>query len=69
MTDILRLQTLRYALHTDANTFTGTPGKFVKREDTVRSFKEILEGKHDGLPESAFYMVGSIEEAVARGAK
>jgi F-type H+-transporting ATPase subunit beta len=39
----------------------------VKREDTVRSFKEILEGKHDSLPESAFYMVGSIEEAVARG--
>jgi F-type H+-transporting ATPase subunit beta len=35
----------------------------------VRSFKEILEGKHDHLPESAFYMVGSIEEAVARGAK
>jgi F-type H+-transporting ATPase subunit beta len=41
----------------------------VKREDTVRSFKEILEGKHDALPESAFYMVGSIEEAVARGQK
>ena len=35
----------------------------------MRSFKEILEGKHDNLPESAFYMVGSIEEAVARGAK
>ena len=52
-----------------AEAFTGTPGKFVKREDTVRSFKEILEGKHDALPESAFYMVGSIEEAVARGAK
>ena len=50
-----------------AEAFTGTPGKFVKREDTVRSFKEILEGKHDNLPESAFYMVGSIEEAVARG--
>jgi len=50
-----------------AEAFTGTPGKFVKREDTVRSFKEILEGKHDSLPESAFYMVGSIEEAVARG--
>ena len=50
-----------------AEAFTGTPGKFVKREDTVRSFKEILEGKHDGLSESAFYMVGSIEEAVARG--
>jgi F-type H+-transporting ATPase subunit beta len=52
-----------------AEAFTGTPGKFVKREDTVRSFKEILEGKHDSLPESAFYMVGSIEEAVARGGK
>jgi F-type H+-transporting ATPase subunit beta len=52
-----------------AEAFTGTPGKFVKREDTVRSFKEILEGKHDGLPESAFYMVGGIEEAVARGEK
>jgi F-type H+-transporting ATPase subunit beta len=50
-----------------AEAFTGTPGKFVKREDTVRSFKEILEGKHDALPESAFYMVGSIDEAVARG--
>src|SRR5947207_1132792 len=47
-----------------AEAFTGTPGKFVKREDTVRSFKEILEGKHDDLPEQAFYMVGAIEEAV-----
>jgi len=46
-----------------AETFTGTPGKFVKLADTVRSFKEILEGKHDDLPEQAFYMVGSIEEA------
>jgi F-type H+-transporting ATPase subunit beta len=52
-----------------AEAFTGTPGKFVKREDTVRSFKEILDGKHDALPEQAFYMVGSIEEAVARGSK
>ena len=52
-----------------AEQFTGISGKFVKREDTVRSFKEILEGKHDSLPESAFYMVGSIEEAVARAAK
>ena len=41
----------------------------MKREDTVRSFREILEGKHDDLPESAFYLVGSIEEAVARGKK
>ena len=52
-----------------AEAFTGTPGKFVKREDTVRSFREILEGKHDDLPESAFYLVGSIEEAVLRGKK
>jgi hypothetical protein len=44
-----------------AEQFTGTPGKFVSREDTVRGFKEILEGKHDALPEQAFYMVGSIE--------
>ena len=52
-----------------AEAFTGAPGKFVKREDTVRSFKEILEGKHDDLPESAFYMCGSIEESVARAEK
>jgi F0F1-type ATP synthase beta subunit len=39
---------------------------FVPREDTVRSFKEILEGKHDALPEDAFYMVSSIEAAVAK---
>ena len=49
-----------------AETFTGTPGIFVNREDTVRSFKEILEGKHDDLPEQAFYMVGAIEEAVEK---
>jgi F-type H+-transporting ATPase subunit beta len=51
-----------------AEVFTGTPGLFVPREDTVRSFQEILDGKHDALPEQAFYMVGSIEDAVARGA-
>lgn len=49
-----------------AETFTSMPGKFVKVEDTVRSFKEIIDGKHDDLPESAFYMVGSIEEAVEK---
>jgi F-type H+-transporting ATPase subunit beta len=49
-----------------AETFTGTPGKFVKVEDTVRGFMEILEGKHDDLPEQAFYMVGGIEEVVAK---
>ncbi len=43
--------------------FTGAEGKFVKVEDTVRGFKEIVEGKHDDLPEQAFYMVGGIEEA------
>jgi F-type H+-transporting ATPase subunit beta len=46
-----------------AETFTGTPGKFVKVEETVKGFKEILDGKHDDLPEQAFYMVGGIEEA------
>jgi F-type H+-transporting ATPase subunit beta len=48
--------------------FTGRPGKYVKVEDTVRGFKEILEGKYDSLPEQAFYMVGGIEE-VAEAAK
>jgi F-type H+-transporting ATPase subunit beta len=50
-----------------AEGFTGTPGETVKLEDTVRGFKEILDGKHDELPEQAFYMVGPIEQAVARG--
>src|SRR5579884_1977381 len=47
--------------------FTGTPGVFVKLEDTIRGFAEILDGKHDDLPEQAFYMVGTIEDAVERG--
>lgn len=49
-----------------AEQFTNMPGKYVAVKDTVRSFKEILEGKHDDLPESAFYMVGTIEEAVEK---
>ena len=49
-----------------AETFTGAPGRFVSRDDTVRSFQEILNGDHDDLPEQAFYMVGSIEEAVEK---
>jgi len=49
-----------------AEAFTGTPGKFVVLQETIRGFAEILEGKHDALPEQAFYMVGSIDEAVAR---
>ncbi len=52
-----------------AETFTGIPGKYVKVEDTVKGFKEILEGKHDDLPEQAFYMVGTIEEAVEKAKK
>jgi F-type H+-transporting ATPase subunit beta len=52
-----------------AEQFTGTPGKYVPIADTIRGFKEILEGKHDALPEQAFYMVGTIEEAVERAAQ
>lgn len=50
-----------------AEQFTGTPGKYVQLKDTIRGFKEIIEGKHDDLPEQAFLMVGTIEEAVAKG--
>ena len=49
--------------------FTGIEGKYVKIEDTIRGFKEIVEGKHDDLPEQAFYYVGTIEEAREKGAK
>lgn len=49
-----------------AQEFTGQEGKYVKLEETVRGFKEIVEGKHDKLPEQAFYMVGTIEEAVEK---
>ncbi len=52
-----------------AEQFTGMPGCYVKVEDTVRSFKEILEGKYDAMPESAFYMVGGIDEAIAKAEK
>ncbi|HEX9014647.1 MAG TPA: F0F1 ATP synthase subunit beta [Chloroflexota bacterium] len=49
-----------------AEAFTGTPGEYVTIRETVRGFKEILEGKHDALPEQAFYMVGTIDAAVAK---
>jgi F-type H+-transporting ATPase subunit beta len=49
-----------------AEQFTGTPGVYVRIEDTIRAFKEILEGKHDELPEQAFYMVGTIEDAMEK---
>jgi len=47
--------------------FTGLEGKYVKLEDTIKGFREIVDGKHDNLPEQAFYMVGTIEEAVEKG--
>jgi F-type H+-transporting ATPase subunit beta len=50
-----------------AEVFTGTPGVFVKLEDTVRSFGAICSGEYDHLPEAAFYMVGTIEDAVKKG--
>ena len=50
-----------------AEAFTGSPGIYVKLEDTIRGFQEIIEGRHDDLPESAFYMVGTIAEAVEKG--
>ena len=52
-----------------AEAFTGTAGKYVKIDDTVRAFKEIVEGKHDDIPEQAFYMVGGIEEVIEKAKK
>ena len=46
--------------------FTGIPGKYVPLKETIRSFKELVDGKHDDLPEQAFYMVGGIEEAIEK---
>ena len=52
-----------------AEQFTGTAGVYVRLDDTIRGFKEILEGKYDELPEQAFYMVGTIEQAVEKAKK
>jgi len=52
-----------------AETFTGSPGKYVTLKDTIRAFKGIIDGEYDHLPEQAFYMVGGIEEAAAKGAE
>ncbi len=52
-----------------AEVFTGSPGKYVPLKDTIRGFKEILDGKYDEIPEGAFYMVGNIEEALAKAEK
>jgi F-type H+-transporting ATPase subunit beta len=52
-----------------AETFTGSPGKYVSLKETIRGFREIVDGKHDALPEQAFYMVGGIDEAVEKAKK
>jgi F-type H+-transporting ATPase subunit beta len=52
-----------------AQQFTGLEGRYVKLEDTIRGFKELVEGKHDGIPEQAFYMMGTIDEALERAEK
>ena len=52
-----------------AEVFTGSPGKYVALKDTIRGFREILDGKYDELPEAAFYMVGGIEEAIEKAKK
>ncbi|MBN2782322.1 MAG: F0F1 ATP synthase subunit beta, partial [Campylobacterales bacterium] len=52
-----------------AEVFTGAPGKYVSLEDTIKGFKGILEGEYDHMPESAFYMVGGIDEAIAKAEK
>jgi F-type H+-transporting ATPase subunit beta len=52
-----------------AEVFTGSPGKYVPLKETIRGFREIVDGKHDALPEQAFYMVGSIDEAVEKAKK
>jgi F-type H+-transporting ATPase subunit beta len=52
-----------------AEQFTGTPGEYVKLEDTIAGFRSIIDGEHDELPESAFYMVGTIDQAVEKGRK
>ena len=52
-----------------AEVFTGISGKFVQIEDTIRSFKAVVDGEYDHLPEAAFYMVGGIDEVVAKAEK
>ena len=52
-----------------AEAFTGRPGKYVPLAETIRGFKEIVEGRHDDLPEEAFFLVGGIDEAVEKAAE
>jgi F-type H+-transporting ATPase subunit beta len=52
-----------------AEVFTGSPGKLVSLEDTIKGFQEIVDGQHDELPEAAFYMVGNMDEAIEKAKK
>jgi F-type H+-transporting ATPase subunit beta len=52
-----------------AEVFTGSPGKYVELKDTIAGFKGILDGKYDNIPEMAFYMVGGIDEVLAKAEK
>ena len=52
-----------------AEQFTGTPGEYVKLEDTIKGFQEIVDGKHDDIPEQAFYLKGGIEDVLAAAEK
>ena len=52
-----------------AEQFTGSPGRYVSLKETIRGFKEILAGQHDDMPEGAFYMVGTIDEAIEKAEK
>ena len=67
--EIITPEKLTFRGIVDEVTIPGTEGKFVPVAETVRGFKEILDGKHDDLPEQAFYMVGGIEEVVEKAKK
>ena len=58
-----------HSLSLSPQIFTGSPGKLVALEDTIKGFKGLVEGKYDHLPEAAFYMVGSIDEAIEKAQK
>ena len=58
-----------WSITTDGEVFTNIPGQFVQLEDTVASFKAVVDGEYDHLPEAAFYMVGGIDQAVEKAKK
>ena len=63
------MATPSFVVHQVAEVFTGTPGKYVPLENTIKDFKGVLEGKYDDLPEMAFYMVGDISEVQEKADK